>query len=389
MAPNPMSLRWIKMGDTGHSEWFDSTYSAAGWQQFTVDLNPLSDPLPFPQATTAIRFIITASPRYPTFRAFGGGSPSTGKQPFPVGMVLGYPPVQPEQGWPTTFTIRARNSDTTPNGGPASFMWLAIAENSGARDRGRISPVPRNLTFVGQPAPFAANNASPDDHQFFPNLWTPQALGSQPNDNFGLPYNFNGTFGPGPFANTADEPLVFATANNAGWVSQGEPQHNAAAVPVVGTTEAADITAEGFQLIARNSDTAAGSCGFNWVALKQLPVDSAVAPPDLLIDTGTPLDNNGDPVAFSFAQTGHNGDWVSAEIQFSGPFNIPPVVLITPRVPADDFLTQGYSCAPVAIAQNVTRFGFTLAARNSDTNQNVQVASFDWVAFEPPPVPQI
>jgi hypothetical protein len=48
-----------------------------------------------------------------------------------------------------------------------------------------------------------------------------------------------------------------------------------------------------------------------------------------------------------------------------------------------DFLLErtrvGY--APVAIAQNVTRFGFTLAARDSDTNGNGGMAFFDWVAF--------
>ena len=35
----------------------------------------------------------------------------------------------------------------------------------------------------------------------------------------------------------------------------------------------------------------------------------------------------------------------------------------------------------VAIAQDVTRYGFTLAARNSDTNVNVSPAVFDRIAF--------
>jgi hypothetical protein len=92
----------------------------------------------------------------------------------------------------------------------------------------------------------------------------------------------------------------------------------------------------------------------------------------LVVDTGLSDE-------FWFAPNNQHGDWVTAEIQFSVPFLIAPAVLITAKVQI--VATFGAGCMPVAIAQNVTRFGFTLAARNSDTNGNGGSAFFDWVAF--------
>lgn len=370
-----MTDRFIKMGDTGSSQWFAPADTPNGdTRTFTVQLDPLSDPEPFPATATAIRFIVTASDRYPMPGPDGVGVTDGS---FPVAMVEGFPSA-PAPEWPTSFIIRARNSDTAHEGGSASFMWLAITEGPGVRTIPRFVSYPMNQIFVGQPAPFAATNHA-GDHQFFPNAWNP-ATGANPLNGPAL-YSFNDTFGPGPFATVADEPLVFATANNSGFGdSQGAPAHNAAAVPRVGPPPVLggpDIIPQGFQVVARNSDTAAGSCGFNWVALKQRLNDDLASgqpqPVNLMVDTGQlPL------LGFQFAPAGQEGDWASAEIQFSAPFNTIPVVLITPRVRP---ILLGASCAPVAIAQNVTRFGFTLAARNSDSNPNVASANFDWVAF--------
>jgi hypothetical protein len=364
----PMSKAFIKMGDTGQETYFGPTNTLLGSQQIDLQLD-LIDPEPFPSGAV-IRFILTASDRYQPSGT--GGIHSA----FPAAAVL----LEPAS--PNTYTILARNTDTAQGGGSASFFWLAIAENVGPR---QTLPIPINQTFVGQPASFSATNSF-GDHQQLPNFFDPTSPGNRP-----YRYAFNGTFGPGPFGLTvAERPLVFATANNIGC----GPAHNAAAIGLVqdafyGAPFFPSIDPTGFQMKARNSDTAAGFCGFNWVALQQGLSNSPLAPSyslgvpqpaDLLVDTGQSLE-------FSFAPTNHYGDWVSAEIQFSVPFLIEPVVLLTARVPNfGGFGNPGTGtvesgCAPVAIAQNVTRFGFTLAARNSDTNGNGGVAYFDWVAF--------
>lgn len=376
-----MSKAFIKMGDTGIAKLFDPVdASPKDTQNFTVPLNPLSDPEPFPE-TAIIRFIVTASDRYANF-------PGPADNVHPVGMVL-----TPQAG--NTFTIRARNSDTAALGGGASFMWLAIAENA-TREEERFEPIPMNQIFVGQPASFSTSNSA-GDRQTFPNFSDPANPVVQDT------YRFWNTFGTKPFAAIADEPLIFATANNVGCglpvVGQA---HNAAAVPLI---REFNLTPAGFNLSARNADIA-GSCGFNWVALKQLLKGRELEagqpqPPDLLVDTGQfPDDSLGDQ--FFFAPGGQDpNDWATAEVQFNPPpvqfshtplgpfprrpppppfFSTEPVVLITPRVsPPND--AEPLSCAPVAIAQNVTRFGFTLAARNTDSNENVAPAVFDWVAF--------
>jgi hypothetical protein len=308
---------------------------------------------------------VTASDRYAPLPGPGQGQGID--TVFPVAAVrLDLPTT------PNSFTIRARNSDTNQNGGSASFFWLAVAEIPRT-----TLPTPINQTFIGQPASFSATN-NVGDRQQFPNIFDP----TLPAAIKGGRYSFNGTFGPGPFAQTVvGRPLVFATANSVG----SGPVHNAPAVALVQDnplTQNTPIDPTGFSLIARNSDTVAGLCGFNWVALQQGLTNTLGAgpmyppgvppPPDLLVDTGRSLE-------FMFAPTNHHGDWVTAEIQFSVPFVIPPAVLITPIVRVLD--TFGAWCMPVAIAQNVTRFGFTLAARNSDTNSSGGNAFFDWVAF--------
>lgn len=258
--------------------------------------------------------------------------------------------------------------------------------------------------FIGQPANFAATQHT-GDQQVLPNFFCP-ALGYVPPPlqlPQSGPYVFQQTFGTAAFPAppSQNRPLVFATANNVGCgVSPYLPAHNAAAVALVADQAPGvgpQISPMGFNLIARNSDVA-GACGFNWIALLQLFGTSAqpdvpVLPPgarppvDLMVDTGEIFAPGGSEI--NFIQAGTEGDWFSGEVQFSAPFGIEPVVFITPHFPQPYFGTSPSrnplsSCAPVGMVQNVTRFGFTLAAHNTDTNNVGGNASFYWVAFGPP-----
>jgi hypothetical protein len=251
-----MSNAFIKMGDTSQATYFGPTNTGQDAQTIQNVSLDLTDPESFPPGAT-IRYILTASDRYrPPVNA-----PQVVDTAFPVAAV-----VLDSSSPPNTFAIHARNTDTAQNGGSASFFWLAIAENVGPR---KTLPIPINQTFIGQPASFSATN-NIGDHQNFPNIFDP----AHPLYNKGGRYAFNGTFGPGPFAQTvAERPLVFATANSVG----NGPVHNAAAVALVRDAfwdpQASYTNHPGFQpgfsLIARNSDTVAGLCGFNWVALQQ------------------------------------------------------------------------------------------------------------------------
>jgi hypothetical protein len=225
------------------------------------------------------------------------------------------------------FNIIARNSGCAA--GSASLNWLAVAETG-------KSALPLSHIAIGQPRSFTAD-CTPGDTQQWPVPFPPMA--------------------PPPFPGN---PFVFLTANQIGYV--GDPVHNAAAVGVVG-----DLGPKGFSLTARNSDSASGDCGFNSVALfPSLPATLGGA--DLLVDTG--LTDH-----FPFKQRGTPGDTITTEIFFARPFDAPPVVLVT--------AIRAGLCMPSCMARNVTRFGFTLAARNSDCQvSNIPMESrFNWVAF--------
>jgi hypothetical protein len=395
-----MSSVFIAMGETGALH-FDPTNSSThgDWQTF----GPIPITVPTPASTT-MRYIITPSDRYtPGFfnpdRAFpvGGIGYETGPTKAPGGKLVN----------PINLIIHARNSDTAANGGYASFFWLAIDEGQGP-----ISPagIPLNQKLIGQPANFVATKNT-GDHQVLPNIFNPAnpAQASPPAVQLqgNPPYSFVSTigttvvstFGTAPFKPlpaappSVGRPLVFVTANNAGCGVSPNLAHNAAAVALVADhANTVPMTSTGFKLIARNTDIA-GACGFNWVAL--LPTTSSLVsrlinvppgapqPLDLLVDTGTcPAPVLG---PFYFNAVGTSGDWASAEVQFNAPFAAEPVVLLTPQFP-QPYLpnppeTNYSSCAPVGIVQNVTRYGFTLAARNSDTNNTGGQASFYWVAF--------
>jgi hypothetical protein len=404
-----MSSVFIAMGETNPAH-FARTGTSGDWVYF--------GPIPFATAinptSSTMRFIVTPSDRF--------GPSVNPDRAFPVGgMYWNSRPIQLPDGTPLPvgWYIKARNSDTVAAGGVASFFWLAIDEGQAP-----VIPagIPLNQKLIGQPANFGKTNTS-GDHQVFPNIFNPPGqvgltvanlLATNP------PYSFTGTIGsttistfgtalamlPAPIPPSgapvppatpqSGRPLVFVTANNAGCgVSPAEPTHNAAAVGLVVDQGSGAMTPAGFKLVARNADVA-GTCGFNWVAL--LPTTAtrlagtfavpmgAPQPLNLFVDTGIfpppPMEQ------FNFNQAGTAGDWASAEIQFSAPFVAEPVVLVTPKYPPPSFPGPGEtglsSCAPIGVVQNVTRYGFTLAVRNTDSNHLGGNASFYWVAFAPP-----
>ena len=304
-----LSKSTILFGDTGPA----SGATPAGAQHFSTtcvagDTKNWHVPLSGFPANANIVVILTASSRFTE-----SGSP------------LAHVVAAVERLTPSGFDIIARNSGCAA--GSASLNWLAVAETG-------KSAVPLSHVAIGQPQSFTAD--------------------CTPGDTHGWPVPFPPT---PPFPSN---PFVFLTANQIGYV--GDPGHNAAVVGVVG-----DLGPMGFQLTARNSDSASGDCGFNSVAL--LPsLPGTLGGSDLLVDTGL-------TGPFPFKQRGTPGDTITAEIFFARPFDAPPVVLVT--------AVRAGLCMPACIARNVTRFGFTLAARNSDCQvSNLPVESrFDWVAF--------
>jgi hypothetical protein len=130
-----------------------------------------------------------------------------------------------------------------------------------------------------------------------------------------------------------------------------------------------------FLLSARNSDCAFGVCNFNWVALSQPSALTGIGDSaNVWVDTGVVS-------AKFFSQDCLAGDTQSWAVDFSAPFLTSPIVLLT----ANDIglITQpspgDHNCAAVGIARDITPYGFTLTARNSDCSSGK--AGFYWVAI--------
>jgi hypothetical protein len=121
-----------------------------------------------------------------------------------------------------------------------------------------------------------------------------------------------------------------------------------------------------FNYRARNSDTAGGFCGLNYLYItpgisesdKDLFVDSGTVPPKLFLPSGV------------------IGDWSSPwTVKFGGTFAEPPMVFVT----ASSRGVKGLAVAVVGMVGEVTTTGFTLHGRNSDCAAGM--AGFNWVAF--------
>ncbi len=74
----------------------------------------------------------------------------------------------------------------------------------------------------------------------------------------------------------------------------------------------------------------------------------------------------------AFSPAGVKGEWQSWTINFDPNFSQTPVVLITPN-------GDSPNAAAVGVAEDVTKSGFRLEAKNSDSKAGS--ASFAWVAI--------
>ena len=233
------------------------------------------------------------------------------------------------------FALKVRNSDCAA--GFAGVNWMAVLETPGTQQK------PVNLRMgVLQPQFFSSDCNSGDTRDF-----------------------------AASFSSSLDSlPVVLVTANNLN--VQG---HNAAAVGIVMDSGIADLATKGITLKTRNSDCAAGSCGFYYAALSH----DAPGRGDLIVDTGEVYEQ-------SFLNDCNSGDTRDWDVYFHQPFLTPPIVLVTAY---HSRLDTVHPAAAVGMARNVTPFGFTLVGRNSDcfgpTGLGGQViassAGFYWVAI--------
>jgi hypothetical protein len=238
------------------------------------------------------------------------------------------------------FVLKARNSDCADEVSLAGMNWIAVAETPGVRQK----PTDIRMGTL-QPRSF-----SPD---------------CQPGDTTDWGVTFS--------APLEGQRVVVATANNLN--VQG---HNAAAVGIVLGPDGNPPATTGFALKARNSDCAAGGCGFYYAAISPgIPGTGS-----LIVDTGEVVPQN-------FFNDCSAGDTRALEVYFSQPFLTPPTILVTAN---DGHLGQNlqHQAFPVGMARDVTPYGFTLVGRNSDCFTGdggvfgpkiAAAAGFYWVAI--------
>ncbi len=260
----------------------------------------------------------------------------------------------------TGFHIAARNSDTA--GGKVKFAYAAFATSgSGATSDGgkpidvRLGQLqPQLFSPGGQPFGFIPDWA----------LWSNRFDPLQPQNLFPIEFSE-------PLDSNEGRKVLLATATSLHCqtlnpvAAQNIPTLNP--VAAVGIPRAFDNLS--FFLTARNSDCAMGYCAFNYAALSYA---LSFTSDDIRILSGfTP--------AADFNLSCQFGDWNSWDIYFSQPFGSLPVILIT----ATDIAlisNAGENVPAVGVAENVTPYGFTLAARNSDVTSPGS-ASFYFVAI--------
>jgi hypothetical protein len=232
------------------------------------------------------------------------------------------------------FTLSATNSDCAP--GAAGFNVMAIEETLGHKHK----TVPSLQVGVAPPQHFQPDcipgDTTTSGQEFFSPMSRPTVLLTASNLNI----------------------KPFDAGNNL------VAYHNAAVVGI-----AQNPAHNGFTLRARNSDCAAGDCGFYYAAIDAVPRLEGYG--ELLwIDTGLIS-----PVSFNNSCI--PGDTVSQSIVFHRPFLTPPIVLLTATEIGLSIADPRVS--PVGIAQDVTPYGFTLTARNSSCFPGK--SNFFWVAI--------
>jgi hypothetical protein len=135
-----------------------------------------------------------------------------------------------------------------------------------------------------------------------------------------------------------------------------------------------DTSVTGTRFSGRNSDCKDGFCGFNYVA-GYLAENEEQDPrtQGMFVDTGITR-------AYPFEPDCDGVDWATFSIQFNAPFLAPPVVLVSAWDGAQDADDPSpFTPAVVPVVDDVTQFGFTVRARNSDCRGGS--AFFQWVAL--------
>jgi hypothetical protein len=255
----------------------------------------------------------------------------------------------------TGFTFRVRNADPDQGADNVSVDWLAVlgvVDTNSAKTRqsdGRLS-VLQPKSFDG----FLEQNN-------WPRIWFSKPLVP---DARGTP------------------PVILLTQND---LHCG--QDNPATIGTVGPLEATselfnhailvpgdDPNDFGFSVGASDVDTVGGNCGF-YSAAFVVNANAGDSIQDWWIDNGN--EKNVDSFfnempskpPFSIARGGVSGDWRLLDIYFDKPFLTPPLVFASAR---------GHTPI-VCIARRVTTYGFTLAARNTDSVDGH--AMFNWIAI--------
>ncbi len=219
--------------------------------------------------------------------------------------------------------VWARNSDFTP--GLGALNWIAFSEA---------------LTGGTNQPSLAAGLTQPNGYS------TCGQLGDTRLTSLSLSYaGFNSS------------PTIIATATNA-----NTRVHCAAAIPIASTS-----LPPATSLVARNSDCGAGDCSFYCIALGNA---ASISNASLIVDSGR-------SITLYFNASCYAGDWRAIPITFAKPFTTSPTVLVGTNNGTDS--APGNVVAAYGMAFNVTPYGFTLAARNSDIATGY--AAFDWVAF--------
>lgn len=227
----------------------------------------------------------------------------------------------------TGFTVAARNSASA---GFAALNWIAIQKTPGV-----VHDVPDVKMGIVPPILFGP-------------------AGSH-GDQGGVPQPLTET------DTTTAAMLLTASDHNV----------NGHSVPSVGVLKSRFIHRPSSHLAARNSDVVAGGCSFNWASFSYeafFARDGGNSEPSIEI---------GETKDTSFQPSGRPGDWQTWDIQFTTPFKESPLILITAKKPKGT--PAKLNPAVVGVAQQVTPFGFRLAARNSDCSDGT--TGFQWAAI--------
>jgi len=256
----------------------------------------------------------------------------------------------------TGFTLSARNARDAD--GSAQFSWLAVLGNPDSRHRSVDVRFGALQTKILE---------SPGKVTDWPGVWYSDAL-------------------------LDPQRAQLLTANNVTGPSRADiVWNNPAAVgmitSIIGSASPTPLPEDAFAVGAVNVDTTDGRCGFYWLGIGHALQRAPSADDDLWLDHGS---EKGAEDSFKYnavkwptpphrnlAPGGTSGDWRHLDVYFEHPFLTPPIVLLTAR--DLDHNPHHLHNPLVAIAQNVSTHGFTVALRNTDVNG--ATAEFNWIAI--------